>query len=40
LQKVADNDADYVAPQDMLTQLRDDEAERRVWFLHETLQRG
>jgi starvation-inducible DNA-binding protein len=72
LKHVADNDAEYVAPHAMLTELRDDnlqlaarmrdahricdehgdvatasllevwidEAERRVWFLHETLQRG
>jgi starvation-inducible DNA-binding protein len=72
LQRISDNDADYVAPHAMLTALRDDnlqlaarmrdahrvcdehgdvatasllevwidEAERRVWFLHETLQRG
>lgn len=72
LQDIEDNDADYVTPLDMLTELREDnlalvarmrethdlcvehrdvatasllemwidEAEKRVWFLHETSRRG
>lgn len=71
-QRIADNDADYVDPQDMLAELRDDtqrfivsmreahdvcdehgdvgttslletyidEAEKRVWFLYETVRGG
>src|SRR5499426_1359686 len=39
LQRVKDNDADYVTPLDMLA-VWIDEAERRVWFLYETGRRG